>query len=147
MATDRLLIGSLLIAALSFFIQSASAQDNCFGEFCEETKFKTKNRQTQVNVGTIPNNTNNTSNNTDLSAGAIGGGNPTPGATAGSTVNPNQIGVFSEAAASNGSAGSNGIGSGCGSRACLSRGSGQCGQGETPDRIRELLDQDPAGAR
>ena len=64
-----------------------------------------------------------------------------------STVNPNQIGVFSEAAASNGSAGSNGIGSGCGSRACLSRGSGQCGQGETPDRIRELLDQDPAGAR
>ena len=93
------------ITLVLFLCSNALAQQNCFGDFCNQTKFNSS-RQAQcangtctvpprapandsINVGTIPDNTNNIGNNFDLGAGAIGGGNTDTGNAVGNSVGNN----------------------------------------------------------
>jgi len=149
---DKLINALIFITILSI---QAQAQENCFGDFCNQDK----SRQTQCANGTcnlapsanppaknpVGNPTNNSANvdsipTNDTETCSADGGSCSDGSQVGS-----QSGSQSRSQDKSGRSaqvGSNAqLGSGCSSRACLDRGSGQCGQGRTPDFISELLDQ------
>lgn len=152
MQQDKLIKNVLLTSITTFYLIAftnfAFAQENCFGDFCEKSELKPTQTDTrQINTTNFPDNPNN-STNVNASATRSGGKNnkrTTTNSSSNNTTSPNSVSRlgFDPANASfGGSQGAEGIGSGCGSQACLSRGTGQVGEGETPDDIRELLDQD-----